>query len=85
MPTKELYVCNIYWEATEEEIIAAFAPHGKVYGVSMIKYKDTGKFRGYAFVEMNEEACEKATEAMNGIEFKGRKLKVNSAHGKRRR
>jgi RNA recognition motif-containing protein len=75
---KKLYVGNIPWTATEEEIKSFFAVAGEVKSVSIITDRDTGRSRGFCFVEM-ETGADEAIQQLNGKEMGGRALKVNEA------
>ncbi len=75
-----IYVGNIPWDVTEDDLRAAFEAHGEVQSASIIKDKFSGKSRGFGFVEMpTKEEAEKAIAELNGKEFKGRNLTVNEA------
>ncbi|NMB40421.1 MAG: RNA-binding protein [Firmicutes bacterium] len=76
---KTLYVGNISWGTTEEELRDAFAEHGEVLGCRIITERATGRSRGYGFVEVADEDAEKIMEIMNGTELDGRTLVVNEA------
>lgn len=68
---------------TDEEIKEIFTPYGDVVTVKIIFDKQTGRSKGYAFVEMeSEEAAQNAIKALNETEVKGRNIKVSSAHKK---
>lgn len=77
--TMNIYVGNLPWSASEEEINQLFAPHGQVISARIINDRETGRSRGFAFVEMEKEAGQKAIEAVNGASLGGRSLKVNEA------
>ena len=78
-----IYIGNISYSMTAEEIKEIFTPFGDVQNVKIIFDKQTGRSKGYAFVEMeNDEAAENAIKALNETELKGRNIKVNSAHKK---
>lgn len=77
---KSIYVGNLPWSATEEEIRTAFGNFGEVLSVKMIEDRETGRPRGFAFVEMNDQEALAAIEALDGTDFGGRSLKVNEAH-----
>ena len=64
---------------TEDSIRALFAPHGTVESVKLATDRDTGRSRGFAFVEMEEVAADKAITALNGTNIGGRTLNVNEA------
>lgn len=75
-----IYVGNLSYEASEEEVRAAFEQHGEVSSVKVIKDRETGRSRGFAFVEMPDDAAgHAAIESMNGAEINGRPLKVTEA------
>ena len=78
-----IYFGNISYSMTPEEIKEIFSPFGNVLNVKIISDKQTGRSKGYAFVEMeNDEDGEKAIKALNETEINGRNVKVNSAHRK---
>lgn len=77
--TKKIYVGNLSFNATEAEIRELFEQYGEVHSVAMINDRDTGRFRGFCFVEMDDEGADEAIEAMDGTEFGGRALRVNEA------
>ena len=79
MSTKRLYVGNLPFDATQEAVRAAFEAHGTVHEVSLITDRDTGRPRGFAFVEMDEQGAKAAIEALDSTDFGGRDLKVNEA------
>jgi RNA recognition motif-containing protein len=74
---KKIYVGNLSFQATEDEVRDLFAEFGPVDSVAMINDRDTGRFRGFCFVEMEEVAAEAAIAAINGREVDGRELRVN--------
>ncbi len=75
-----LYVGNLSYEATEDDLRQAFSAFGNVANVSVIKDKFTNKSRGFAFVEMASDAeGNAAVEGMNGKDVRGRPVKVNVA------
>lgn len=75
-----IYVGNISWDMTEDDLKSAFEPHGQVSSVKIITDKFTGRSRGFAFVEMPEKAeAEAAISGLNGKELKGREIVVNEA------
>ncbi|MBQ9406682.1 MAG: RNA-binding protein [Desulfovibrio sp.] len=77
--SKSIYVGNLPWSATEEEVQALFATYGNVHSVKLISDRDTGRARGFGFVEMEDGEADKAIDALNDHEFGGRKLRVNEA------
>lgn len=78
---KKLYVGNIPFSTTEDELRSLFERHGGVGSVSVITDRETGRSRGFAFVEMaDDNAAETAQRALDGSELGGRSLRVNEAH-----
>lgn len=76
---KTIYVGNLPFKVTETEIQDLFAQHGKVQSVKLITDRETGKPRGFGFVEMDSRDAETAVAALNGYDFGGRTLRVNEA------
>lgn len=74
---QKLYVGNLTFNASEEGVRELFAQHGEVHSVKLITDRDTGRPRGFGFVEM--ENAEAAIGALDGTEYEGRTLKVNVA------
>ena len=75
-----LYVGNLSYDAGEDELRAAFEPHGAVTDVRVVRDRETGRSRGFGFVEFGTpEEGNKAIEAMNGVELSGRAIVVNEA------
>jgi RNA recognition motif-containing protein len=75
-----IYIGNLSFNATENDIKSAFEIHGTVETASIIRDKYSGQSKGFGFVEMpNNEEAEKAIQALNGSDFKGRTLKVSEA------
>jgi RNA recognition motif-containing protein len=75
-----IYVGNLSWEATDDDLRAEFEAFGRVSSASVIKDKLSNRSRGFGFVEMESAAeAQAAIKAMNGKEFKGRALTVNEA------
>jgi RNA recognition motif-containing protein len=80
---KNLYVGNLPHSATEADLRAFFEPHGAVEKVSIVTDRDTGRSRGFAFVEMtNANEADSAIAALNGTEMGGRTLTINEAKPK---
>ena len=77
--SKSLYVGNLPWSATEEEVQNLFTPHGKVLSVKLISDRETGRARGFGFVEMDDADAATAVQALDGASFGGRTLRVNEA------
>ncbi len=77
--SKRIYVGNLPYSATEEEVRELFSQHGEIISVAMITDRETGRLRGFCFVEMEDDAAEAAIEALNDQEMGGRTLRVNEA------
>jgi len=78
--SSNLYVGNLPYEVSEEELRDLFSPHGEVVSAKVITDRETGRPRGFAFVEMSQdEEAQKAIQGLDGQDFKGRNLKVNLA------
>ena len=80
----KLYVGNLPFTATEEAVSALFSKHGTVEKVSLINDRDTGRPRGFGFVEMSNADASRAMQALNGADFDGRSLRVNEAQDRER-
>jgi RNA recognition motif-containing protein len=76
--SKKLYVGNISFQTTNEDLAEAFGQHGTVTSAQVVTDRETGRSRGFAFVEMSDGA-EAAIAAMNGADLQGRTLTVNEA------
>ena len=77
--TKRIYVGNLPFQTTEQQVRELFARHGAVDSVTMVADAQTGQFRGFCFVEMAPAQADKAIAALNGSAVGGRKLRVNEA------
>ena len=83
---KKLYVGNLSYSSTESQLESLFAEAGEVVEVSVITDRDTGRSKGFAFVEMaDEDAAAAAIEMFNGKEFDGRTLNVAEARPRKPR
>ena len=81
---KNLYVGNLAFTTTEQELRTLFETQGAVERVNMVMDKETGRTRGFAFVEMtNAGEADKAVTALSGSSLGGRTLKINEARDKR--
>ncbi len=81
----KLYVGNLSYEVMEEELNDLFSEKGQVSSVKIISDKQTGRSKGFGFVEMStKEEANEVISAFNGYEFKGRSLKINEAMDKPR-
>ena len=83
--TKKLYVGNLSFNTTESDLDSLFAQAGEVESVRIITDRDTGRSRGFGFVEMSEENAEKAISQFNETELDGRALTVNEARPQAKR
>ena len=77
--TKKMYVGNLSFQTTESDLSDLFAQAGQVESVSIVTDRDTGRSRGFGFVEMSSEDADKAITQFNGTELGGRTLTVNEA------
>src|SRR5215472_11260333 len=77
---KNIYVGNLVWDATADDLLALFQEHGSVSRAQVITDRETGRSRGFGFVEMDNDAeAQKAIDELNGKPFRGRPLTVNEA------
>ena len=83
--TQKMYVGNLSFQSTEGDLESLFAQVGDVESVRIITDRDTGRSRGFGFVEMGDENAAKAIEQFNGTELDGRELTVNEARPQVRR
>ncbi|MBU1277249.1 MAG: RNA-binding protein [Proteobacteria bacterium] len=74
-----IYVGNLSYDSTEQSIRDLFEQYGQVTSVKMIEDRETGRPRGFGFVEMDSSAANAAIQALNGTDLDGRSLKVNEA------
>jgi RNA recognition motif-containing protein len=74
-----VFVGNLPFSATEDEVADLFATYGTVDTVRLITDRDTGRPRGFGFVELDDESARKAIEALDGTDMGGRALKINEA------
>jgi cold-inducible RNA-binding protein len=83
MAMKNIYVGNLAFSTTEAELRTIFEAHGAVEKITLMTDKDTGRSRGFGFVEMtNANEADKAIAALNGSDLSGRKLTINQAKPK---
>lgn len=80
----KLFVGNLPFSATEQSVRALFEPHGTIESLALINDRDTGRPRGFGFIEMPNADASKAIQALNGKDFEGRALKVSEAQAKER-
>ena len=76
---KKLYVGNLPFSATEDEISELFGQHGTVHSVALINDRETGRPRGFGFVEVDDDAMQTMIQALDGQDMGGRPLRVNEA------
>ena len=80
----KLFVGNLPFTATDDSVRALFSRHGTVEKVALITDRETGRPRGFGFVEMSSDDASRAMQALNGTDFDGRSLKVNEAQERER-
>ena len=83
--SKRIYVGNLSFQTTENELTDLFAQSGDVESVSIIMDRSTGRSKGFGFVEMGNEGADQAIAALNGTELNGRSLTVNEARPREER
>ena len=74
-----MYVGNLSFEATEEQVRGLFAEYGTIESIDMITDRDNGRFRGFCFVQMETSAANAAIKALDNKDIDGRSLRVNEA------
>lgn len=74
---KRLFVGNVSWSATDDSLKDYFAQHGEVVSAKIIIDRETGKSKGFGFIEM--ENADEAMDALNGKDFEGRPLRISEA------
>ncbi|HKT73641.1 MAG TPA: RNA-binding protein [Steroidobacteraceae bacterium] len=80
----KLYVGNLPFTATEDGVRTLFSQHGTVEKIALITDRDTGRPRGFGFVEMSNADASRAMQALNGADFDGRALRINEAQDRER-
>lgn len=83
--SKKIYVGNLPFQATEDNVRDMFEAYGTVESIAMINDRDTGRFRGFCFVEMPDSEAMAAIEALDGNDYDGRSLRVNEARPREER
>lgn len=81
---KKIYVGNLPWSTTDEDLRELFATYGAVQSSAVVNDRETGRSRGFGFVEMEDADCAKAVAELDGRDYGGRALRVNEALDKRR-
>ena len=82
---KKIYVGNLPWSVDDSELEELFTAIGQVHSARVISDRETGRSRGFGFVEMDDSAASQAIEELNGTEVGGRRLRVNEANDRPRR
>ncbi len=83
---KNIYVGNLVWDATQDDLYTLFQEHGAVARAQVIMDRETGRSRGFGFVEMEDDSeAQKAIDSLNGTPFRGRPLTVNEARPREER
>ncbi len=83
--SQKIYVGNLPYSTTDQELQDLFAPHGSVQSANVVTDRYSGRSRGFGFVEMGSaEEAQQAIEALNGSDYQGRNLVVNEARPKER-
>jgi len=77
--SKNIYVGNLSWSASDSDLTTMFSQYGQVASAHVITDRETGRSRGFGFVEMDADGAHKAIQALNGADYEGRSLKVNEA------
>ncbi len=77
--TKRLYFGNLSWDVTDTDLTNAVTPYGNVISARVVTDRETGRSRGFGFVEVEQADAEGVIEAMNGLTLNGRVLTVNEA------
>jgi cold-inducible RNA-binding protein len=77
--SKKIYVGNIPFTSTESQVRELFEQYGTVESIAWITDRDTGRFRGFAFIEMDDASANAAINALNGFDIGGRPLKIDEA------
>jgi len=80
-----IFVGNLAFSVSEDELRGLFEEHGAVNSLRLISDRDTGRSRGFGFVEMENAEADSAIKALNGMDFQGRAMKVNQAEDKKPR
>ncbi|WP_027186899.1 RNA recognition motif domain-containing protein [Desulfovibrio cuneatus] len=80
--SKSIYVGNLPWSATEDQVRNLFSQYGTVNSVNLVSDRETGRARGFGFVEMAAADAPAAIQALDGSTMDGRSLKVNEAQPK---
>lgn len=82
---KKIYVGNLPWSTTDDELREMFAAHGNVQSATVVTDRETGRSRGFGFVEMEANAAQEAITRLNGKDVGSRQLRVNEAQERPKR
>ncbi len=82
---KKIYVGNLPWSATETTLRELFGEVGEVHSATVISDRETGRSRGFGFIEMENADADKAISKLNGQEVDGRQLRINEARDRTER
>jgi RNA recognition motif-containing protein len=82
---KKIYVGNLPWSTTDDELRDMFAAHGTVHSATVVTDRETGRSRGFGFVEMDANSAKDAITRLNGKEVGSRQLRVNEAQERPKR
>lgn len=82
---KSIYVGNLPFSTTDNEVRDLFGQYGEVQSVKLVNDRETGRFRGFGFVEMDASDAQAAIQALNGTDMGGRSLRINDAQEKPQR
>ena len=83
-PNPRLFIGGLAWAATDEDLKDTFAPFGEVVSASVVRFPDTGRSKGFGFVEYSStEEAQKAKDEMDGKELQGRAIKIDFARPRR--
>lgn len=80
----KIYVGNLPWSTAEEDLRELFGRYGAVDDAAVVTDRETGRSRGFGFVELDDDGARKAIEELDGTDFGGRNLRVNEAQQKQR-
>jgi len=82
--SKQIYAGNLSYQMTDETLRDIFSQHGEVSSVKIIRYPDSGKSKGFGFIEMtNDDEADNAIQKLNGTDVLGRSIRVNVARPKK--
>ena len=82
--SKQIYAGNLSYQMTDETLRDLFSQHGEVSSVKIIRYPDSGKSKGFGFIEMaNDDEADSAIQKLNGTDVLGRSIRVNVARPKK--